>query len=314
MPTISPATDLPVTSAGLSCRLPVVRSTQGGDYASLQGGFITFPQGTFAADPAGVIESEYLQQDFVTIAKPVLHGGGASFYDAAMKRWIPSSPAQTSPDGTSYAYAISGASSSDPTIVHVVDVARATEHLYSLTSFAPGAAVGIHVVDNDGTAVYLVSDQFEGFPIGVWRLDLASGLVRQLKQVSGVMLVRNGYAWVGRIDPRDPAPPRPPRSGQYFDAIARVDLNTGSEVTWFYRPGQAVALRGLDSNARPIVNIAPAPAYDFNQGSFRLLGAPGELGNEISHDRWFNDPQADSGRIWLGNDQGIYLFTATAGL
>lgn len=313
-PSPSPTPDLPVSQVGFSCRLPVIRYTSGGDFVQYQGGFITFPQGISVTDPAGVIFSEYLQEDLVTKATPQLHGTGGPFYDLAMKRWVPSAPGLTSPDGSHYAYSRIGASSTDPVVVHIVDVAHGSESTVSVTMPAPAAAVGAHVVDFDGASVYLVSDQFERFPMGVWRLDLATGTLHQLTDVGGVILVRNGVVWAGSIDPRDPNPPRPPRSGELFDTLLRLDLATGKKTTWYYAPGKAVALRGLDSSGLPVIATADGPDYDYSHGPILLIPAPGDPGRQIvPPGNWFSDPQADHGRLWFGNDRGIYLYTSGGG-
>ena len=314
-PSPSPTPDLPVSQVAFSCRLPFIRYTSGGDYVQYQGGFITFPQGIAVTDPAGVITSDNVQQELVTKATPQLHGTGGPFYDLAMKRWVPSAPGLTSPDGTHYAYSRMGASSADPIVVHIVDVAHGSEITVSVTMPAPAAAVGAHVVDFDGAAVYLVSDQFERFPMGVWRLDLATGALHQLTDVGGVILVQNGVVWAGSIDPRDPNPPRPPRSGELFDALLRVDLATGQKTTWYYAPGKAVALRGLDSSGLPVIATADGPDYDYGHGPILLIPAPGDPGQQIvPPGGGFSNPQADHGRLWFGNDRGIYLYTSAGGL
>lgn len=313
-PSPSPTPDLPVSQVAFSCRLPVIRSTLVGAYVQYQGGFITFPQAIQVTDPAGVITANYVQQDLVTMATPQLHGTGGPFYDLAMKRWVPSAPGLTSPDGAHYAYSRIGASSADPVVVHIVDVAHGSEVTVSVTMPAPAAAVGAHVVDFDGASVYLVSDQFERFPMGVWRFDLATGALHQLTDVGGVIRVENGVVWAGSIDPRDPNPPRPPRSGELFDTLLRVDLATGIKTTWYYAPGKAVALRGLDSSGLPVIATADGPDYDYGHGPILLIPAPGDPAQQIVPSGYlFSEPQADHGRLWFGNDRGIYLYTSAGG-
>jgi hypothetical protein len=68
--------DLPVTTVGFSCRLPVVTSTGASPAMTLQGGFITFPAATVVEDPAGTMYSRVDQGDFASTATPVLAGDG----------------------------------------------------------------------------------------------------------------------------------------------------------------------------------------------------------------------------------------------
>src|SRR5690242_5446502 len=100
----APSRDLPVSRVDFTCRLPVVTNTNEFRFA---GGFISFPSGTYQADPNGAITGSPTGVS-VTAASPVLHGTGSSFYDLAMKRWLPAGVGQTSPDGRSYAYAVPG--------------------------------------------------------------------------------------------------------------------------------------------------------------------------------------------------------------
>src|SRR3981081_4147718 len=60
------APDPSLSTANFTCKLPVITSTQGGDFASFQGGFVTFPQATFEPDPAGRISSRYRERGFAT--------------------------------------------------------------------------------------------------------------------------------------------------------------------------------------------------------------------------------------------------------
>jgi hypothetical protein len=315
VPVPTPAPDLPLSKVDFSCRLPLVVSNGGGDFVTLTGGFVTFPQATYRADPAGVIHSEYTEQDLVTEAAPVLHGFRGVFYDAAMKRWVPTSPGQASPDGKRYAYAISGIAGAKPTAIHIVNVSTGSERVISVATPASAAAFGVRVEDFDGSGVFVVRDQTENEAGGVWRVDAESGTVRKLADVAGVLLVRGGAAWLGSVDPRDPAPPADENGYRFFNALSRLDLATGAKVTWLYRPGEAIVLRGLDGNSRPLVSILTPPTFDGNYGaSFSIITQPGITVLVSPPGRWYNDPQADGGRLWFGNDRGIYLYTLQTGL
>jgi hypothetical protein len=305
-------------TADFTCRLPVVTESTGGDFVTFSGGFVSFPSATFKADPAGKIHSRYLQQDFATAAKPVLYGGpqaGNPFYDLARHRWLPVSSAQAAPDGASYASATAGATSAEPAHIRVVNVAHGTTKVYAVPVPNVRPPAGIQVADFDGSGVLFVVNQFEQYPSGVWRLDVATGSVRARAQVANVMLVRGRYAWVGRMDPRDPSPPRAAASGALFDSVIRVDLASGAEVVWYYRPGKAVAVRGLDAGGNPVVSVASGPALAFDASELRLVDAPGGTGSVVFNGgHWLSEPQADNGRLWFGNDRGIYLYTPARGL
>ena len=283
----------------------MVRSAAGGDAALFQGGFITFPQATFKADSAGVIRSEPNQQDLVTDATPALHGaGGVPFYDLAMKRWVPVGSNQTSPDGAFYAY------TTDPTQIHIVDVARASDRVVTLQGQPQGS---IQIVDFDSRGVEFLYTSYHQLA-GVWRLDPASGSVTRIAALDFVDLVSNGYAWISAFDPRDPSPPSQPNSRLLFDSVVRVDLATGAKTVWYYARGFAVIPRGLDLSGNPIVDVAAPPDFDFSAGDIRLASPPGSPGADLSAGLIaLSDPQRDVGRLWFGNGQGIYVHTGDGG-
>ncbi|MDQ2942070.1 MAG: hypothetical protein M3R21_00170 [Candidatus Dormibacteraeota bacterium] len=313
--------DLPLSAVGFPCRLPVVRSISGGDYVSFHGGFATFPQASFQADPAGVINSEYLTQGYVTQAGPVLHGfsqTGPPFYDRAAKRWVPVGAAQASPNGAFYAYAeLNPTHPGAPYVIHIVGVANGSDRVFTVP-YTPdfGSAIGPFITDFDGASVYFSSSQTMGPPQGVWRLDIATGSVSELSKAFGVAMTRGGYAWLDRIDPRDPEGPATGRSGPRSNSVVRVNLSTGQETVWYFASGQQVSWQGFDRDGNPIVSVAPGP--DFTHIALRLLSYPGDPGTVIYDGTGglsFSNTQADTGgRLWFGNDRGIYLYTPTTGL
>lgn len=313
--------DLPLSTVDFSCRLPVTRSTGGGDFVSYQGGFLTFPQASFTPDSAGVINSEYLAQDFVTTDKPVLHGTqhtGPPFFDLALKRWVPVSAGQASPDGASYAYAaVNRANPGASYLIHVVDVASGADRTFSvLTTPDFGDGSGAYIADFDGAAVYFSSAQSTSPLVGVWRLDVASGEVTELTRVSGVAAVRGGYAWVNRIDSRDPQGPQfPGIGGHHSNSVVRVDLETGQQTVWYYAKGNEVFFAGFDSKGNPLIsNSWPPFAYGFLLIAFTPNGEVATV-YDGSRTLSFSGIQGDDGgRLWLGSDRGVYVYAPGRGL
>ena len=310
-PAGTPSPDLPLTTVDFSCRLPVVRSI----YPNYQGGFITFPGGAFAFDPRGGIRSDD-QGVLSTDVTPVLHGSlttsvGQPFYDLAQGRWIPAGAAQSTPDGSVYAYATWDPSQANVAVVHVVDVASATDRTFRLTM--PVVAMGFTVADFDSTGVLLLSNNFEQLPDGVWAMNTSSGAVQRLVEVRHVFAVRGGYAWAAAIDPRDPSPPELRRSGTPSDSVVRVDLRSGAQTVWFYRPGKEVSLTGFDAAARPIVQD-----YDPNDTTGYtetwLAGDPAGATLIYAGHLYLALPQGDGNRIWFGGGPSVYLYTSSDGL
>lgn len=320
-PSGSPTPNQPLVKVAFSCRLPVVTSETGGDGITYQGGFITFPAGTYADDPSGLMISAYPEGWLMTRRSPSLRGVltelASPFFDAAAGRWIPSGAGQASPDGSSYAYAT--APDSAHIQIHVVDVARATEKTFPVTLPSDvGAATGIEVKDYDGAGVYFVVDQFESYPVGTWRLDVRSGAVARLAHVADVLAVKGGFVWAGDVDPHDPNPPRVAASRVLFDSIAQVQIATGVSTAWYYTPGRSESLLGLATAGWPIVNVSDAPDYPPYGGEVRLVPEPhtdGESNGElVSNGQVLSNPETDGERTWFGSDSGVFLYTSGGGL
>jgi hypothetical protein len=313
--------DLPLSKVGFSCRLPVATYAVGGDSATYRGGFISFPQAAYQSDPAGAITNEDLAGGFVTAATPVLHGTlqtGSPFYDLARKRWVPAGAGQSSPDGSSYAYGVLNESKpGSPYAIHVVNVATGVDRVFTVPTTPDfGGALGASVGDYDGASVYFSSQQQMGPPLGVWRLDLASGTVHELSRELGVAAIGAGYLWLNRIDPRDPEGPLTGRSGPRSNSVIRVDLATGRETVWYFAAGHQVFFQGIDRLGAPIISDALPP--DFTHEAIQLVSKPESSGIAIYDGVGglrLSAPQSDiQGRLWLGSDRGIYVWTPAVGL
>jgi hypothetical protein len=288
---------------------------------SFHGGFIDFPSGRFEADPRGGIDTQAGGDGLTTAASPTLTGrthGGPPFYDAAASRWIPAGPGQSSPDGARYAYA-AGATSAQDGVIHVVTVATGADRTFNVKVPSVGAPAGVEVEDFDGTYVYFVVAQFEGYPSGTWSLDVTSGAVKAMARVDNVMAVKDGFAWIGAVDPHDPSPPQVPASRRLFDTIVRVDLASGARIPWIYKPGQGVLLDAVDSLGRAVITVASPPDFAFYGGEIRRVDNPvsgGENNGELVYPGGlgFDVPQPDGDRVWFGNDRGIYMYAAGSGM
>jgi hypothetical protein len=264
---------------------------------ALQGGFITFPAGQLADDPNGrmVVRGN----GYATTVSPVLSGGGGGFYDRAAKRWVPASPAVTAADGSAYAYVTSNGTF----VAHIVDVSSGNVRSFELPSLDRPA-----VVDFGTRGVYLYSPSAIGGPgEGVWLLNPTTGSVTQLAAAHRVWAVRDGKAWVARLDPRDKTV-WPPGEIQPADSLAQVDLATGAETEWFYRAGAYPWMIGLASG-RPLIAVGSMSG----QSEIRLIDQPGSDGKLIysgnrQFDGYFQNYQGDGDRIWLGGEGGIYLY------
>lgn len=313
-PTASPGSNVPLAQVDFSCRLPAMRSVT---FSTYQGGFITFPAASYAADPNGAFINDSQTGILTTSATPVLSGtpsfAASPFYDSGQRRWVPVSPGQSSPDGRFYAYSTFDPAASSKAHVHVVNVAQATETVFDVD--VPNNAQGFTVADFTSNGVYLLANTFEQLPYGVWLLDRTNGSMRAVSQTGPVAAVRSGYAWLVAINPTDPNPPQLRRSGTAGDSIVRVDLSNGAQATWFYRPGMEVGLLGFDGRGMPIVNVSD-PSGATTTFETWLTGGPSVPGTLVSASSQIDliSPQGDGNRVWFGSSTGIYLYTQAGGL
>ena len=307
--------DLPLSSVSFSCRLPVVRSSYlGSSPFTYSGGFITFPAGTFAVDPTGGVSISPQGGMVVTDASPKLYNAplqlGGPVYDLTEKRWLPASASQVSPDGAFYAYGSFDPQHGDPGRIHIVNVSTATEKVFAASW--PTVDQGFNVAEFSSAGIYLVANQVQRAPAGAWLMNPVTGEIRPLTQVAGVLAVRDGYAWIRRVDPGDPSPPAPGK-GTPSDSVVQVDLATGAQTIWFYRPGLQVELQGFDSGGRPVVAVFDPSASTISFET-RLIDGPGSSGTVLFTGQLEFGALGDGNRLWLSGSTGIYLYTADRGL
>ena len=273
---------------------------------TLQGASIAFPTAQLAEDPSGTMHYRSVEADFATTATPILHGDGVvPFYDRAFSRWVPARASQALPDGSGYAYVTWNAQTGIFT-AHVVDVATASSSAFSLpTGFRP------YVADYEAFGVYLVGGSALGGPgDGVWLLDPKTGGVTEIGHIHQVWAVRDGYAWVARLDPRDTTV-YPPSEVAPANSLVRINLATGAETVWFYRPGVYPGLLGLASTDGAVLLLGLGP----NTSEVHLVNSAGSSGELVYAGKTseLDYVQGDGTRLWFGNARGIYLYRPARG-
>ncbi len=251
----------------------------------------------------------------VTDASPKLYNGplqfGGPFYDRAERRWLPASASQVSPDGAFYAYGSFDPQHGDPGRIHIVNVSTATEKVFAAS--AANVDQGFTVAEFSSAGIYLVATQVQRAPAGAWLMNPVTGEIRALTQVASVLAIRNGSAWIRRVDPGDPSPPAPGK-GTPSDSVVQVDLATGAQTIWFYRPGLQVELQGFDSGGRPVLAFFD-PSASTIRFETRLIDGPGSTGTVLyAGQQTFSEVLGDGNRLWLSGSAGIYLYTADRGL
>jgi len=272
---------LPTVAVTFSCRLPVRTDV-------LRGGFVSFPGGAFAADPAGEFTHDQGSGTFRSAQQPQLTGSEPFlFYDRALRRWLPASRAAVYPDGASYAYVTTGT----PQSVHVVDVASGRER-----TIAAARPRNARVFDYGTGGVYLASD----LETGVWLVDIHAGTERLLTSEKIVVAVASGKAWLSTSLANSVNP----------DTVVALDLAGTSKSIWFHRDHLLVNLLGLTGDDLPVVSVQTATGEDV-----WLVTSPGVAQKIYSGPRVFDfSPIRDAHGVWLGSGTaGTYLYSSGAG-
>src|SRR5262245_6664422 len=182
------ATAAPTPAAGPplpTCRLPVASGDAPVDGSPAHGsaghgGFVQFPAGTFAADPASL-----------------------GSYDRALGRWVPVFRAWVSPDGARYAFPEYRTAPGPVTgIIHVVDVATGADHPFNVP--APSMPVGF---ESEGVYVVRVLPNSDAPTQGLAVFDPAGGGLRQVTASGTWYAVGGGGAFGVDLDPGIAPPP-----------------------------------------------------------------------------------------------------------
>jgi hypothetical protein len=298
-PSPTPVADLPLTKVDFSCRLPLSISVSGAGIPT-ENGFVSFPSGALTIDPAGK---------------------GGAYFDRAFSRWLPVARDAVAPDGAHYAYVDLG----DQGIfnVHVVDVRTGTDHI--LREKGTGFSFQPFVLDYASEGIY-IGQGFERIQPGLWLVTPSTGVIRKVSNINGLQVgAGGGVFWSGEFNPADPNPIQVPSSaGTLADQIDRVDIRSGSQVAWLYRPGKGVTVVGLDIHGRPLIAVYSAQAQvppktdPIDHSASELLIAldsktqrtiyKGQLVESLS------GAISDSHGVWFGSPQGIYLYSDARGL
>ena len=262
-------------------------------WSTLAGVVTTDPNGSFVG-VAG-LGGEHLSQ---STAIPHLTGKVGVYYDVAFKRWLPVSRSQVSPDGSHYAYFPSLPPYDS---IRIVDVASGRETSLSLSK------TFWQILDFGSDGVYL-HEAWEGVGPGLWKLDLATGHLDQIRDSEIVVAVNGGVAWIEDIDPGAPAAYSAFAGGKVPNRLSRLLLNTGAVSAWITTPNNTPTVIGFDAGGNPIVatsNDGGSQIWVTTGPGQATASGPVLLATTYAAAA-FGD---DHGRgIWLGLRDGLYLF------
>ena len=257
------------------------------------------PQGVWTADPRGGIAK--VGNFYVTDVAPTLKGSAFSSwdvgsYDLALKRWLPVRRSQVRGDGLAYAYAEPyKATASDQlensTRIHVVSLVDGSDRV--IYSGSPRT-----VVDYESNGVYITAAHYyagEGYGVGLWRLDPATGAATEIANGVPFEVLDHGIGWSdnGTIMTR---------------SLIRFDLASGSQQEWGVSTDSGWgAFVGLDGKGNPLVDLhvftPPTSATLF------VYTAP-QTRRPIASVAFEQLGVTDHHGTWLAGEDGIYLLDA----
>jgi hypothetical protein len=319
----------PTAQSTSGCRLPVSGLPPDASYPARRDvGFVAYPGGGLSLDNESIAYVSGTDQ-FRTSTQPYLYGQDAEAYDAPARRWVPTTYALISPNGTEYAYqALGGVDSATqsygPSSIHIVDVASATDRAISNQGAYPVAFVPQGLLVVLSTAAY-GSDPFSPSETLVL-LDPTTGSSRQLSKSS----VRWSIAGKGQVfgtdlNPADPSPliqsPVEPGPSRAPDRAWRLDIATGNQVPWLYRQGRLVDIAGVDSSGRLIVMVVGLDTTEIwaltgPESGEKIYDGPGHARPDPLGLSGFGIALpgiADGNGFWLTTSTGIALYTGGAG-
>jgi len=245
-PSVSASASLAAT---LSCRLPVISPTSADDPP---GGWITFPGGDFARDPASLS------------GRLISH---VPSYDRASRRWLPVESPYVAPDGASYILHNDQSVGND---FYLVDAKTGTRKFRLSGNGPPQAPGSWTIVKYASEGVYLWSAGMLTIP-GLWLLDPQTGSVRLIDGSHYWSMVDGGAAWAL-------AQPGGAEASTY-NAVYRLDLASGQVSTWYEGKGN---IRLLSPTSDAALLIATQGA---GYGPPGILRGPNQLSPlEISPD------------------------------
>ena len=199
-------------AASLTCHLPVVSAAVAGEP---QGGWVTFPGGVFARDPASL---------------PVRGDANLPSYNRAIGAWVPVEANKVAPDGRSYV--LTSYNSTPP--LYLVDAMTGSRRLIvSEENVGPIRGSEWKVIEYASEGIYLwTGNGGMEMPVpGLWLLNPQTGSIRLIDGSHYWGKVSGGFAWA-----LDEAGTRASSS-----RVHRLDLRTG-EVSTLYEFKTNIAL------------------------------------------------------------------------
>ena len=287
VPTSSPSSSpVPLVST-LACKLPVSNGQLG------SGGFVTFPQAAFTADPASAVKTD--------------NSYGLSF-DRAFGRWVPVPRSWVSPDGTRYAYWEWQTRS-----IQAVAVATGAETALGPKPNGPASAARLNpgagwlVIEALDSGVYAVPNGgYQSSSAGLFLFPW-SGIGELQVTGSGFWhAIGGGAAWgtVSQSVPEGAA-----------NTILRLDLGGGSPAEWFSRPSLQSRVVGFDLTGHPVVeasskNVMEAWLVTGQSNGTKLLSltpTPGQQNPAGPGRPVLQSVVGDDRGIWLATSDGLYF-------
>lgn len=266
----------------LNCRLPIYAGGPG------SGGFIVFPGGTFVADPRSAVTAPSPSPGGPSPTPPQYGPGYAGWwgmtYDARYAKWLPVPWAWVSPDGSHYAYPLSG------------DI-----YVQSVTGGAQldlGEGQKFYVLDVENDGVYVTQPP----QAGLWFLPF-SGAAKQITATGFWQAASHGAAY-------GTATSAVPQGAT--NTILKLDLASGATTSFFSWQGAQSFVTGFDAQGHPTIQV------NYNGGAALFIATAPDSATVIAANSYgpyvYNQPPlpqgppiADAHGLWFSVGRGFVL-------
>ena len=275
VPTPSPAAS-PAT--GLTCNLPVVVGSTPG--------FITFPAGSFRADP---------QPNIIRVSGWPF--APATIYDRPYARWLTIPRWFVSSDGSQYLFRGNDGS------VHLVTMSTGSDNVLVASASSPSGN-GWFPVGITKDAAYIASASNMPGPapapfFGLWSMKLDGTGLKSITQSGVWTIIGSGAAW--GVTPQTSA------------ALNHLDLSTGASTAWVAPADGAVFLYDVDAVGNPVIGVASGDYFGVAlvtaKDTLMTITLPagtywGGLGHRVQNGL------ATRSAIWITVEDGSLLFSS----
>lgn len=274
---VVPSPSLAASPTGLTCSLPIVVGSAPG--------FITFPAGSFKADP---------RANIVRVSGWPF--GPAMIYDRPYARWLTIPRWLISTDGSQYLFRGNDGS------VHLVTLSTESDNVLVASASSPSGSGWFPVGITRDAAYIATASNMTAAPapfFGLWSVALDGTGLKSIAASGVWTIIGSGAAWGV--------------TAQTSAALNRLDLSTGASTVWAAPADGGVSLYDVDAVGNPVIGVASGDYFGVAlvtaKDTLMTITLPagtnwGGLGHRVQNGL------ATRSAIWITVEDGSLLFSS----